>query len=216
MDFNGTNAYVNIPDDPSLRLTGNATWIFWTFIRSLDVEEDILFKHYNYEFEILFRPDGQVRLNHGDGTYETVIVAPSGSIDLNVWTCWAITRDISSKLAYCYKNGVLMNPGGSSFTKTPVSSTHSVLIGRGETARYLDGLIPLVLMYNRVLSQEEILYIMLNYHNPIRDGLVLWLPFEEGRGTTVYDKSGNNNNGTIYNATWKKLKMWELRSSVGL
>ena len=30
----------------------------------------------------------------------------------------------------------------------------------------------------------------------------LALPMDEGSGSTVYDQSGNNNNGTIYGATW--------------
>ncbi|MEM4773003.1 MAG: DUF2341 domain-containing protein [Nanoarchaeales archaeon] len=33
------------------------------------------------------------------------------------------------------------------------------------------------------------------------DGLVLYLPFDEGSGTIAYDYSGNNNHGTIYNGT---------------
>ena len=37
------------------------------------------------------------------------------------------------------------------------------------------------------------------------DGLVLEYPIFEGSGTTLYDTSGNNNNGTIYGAVWKKL-----------
>ena len=37
------------------------------------------------------------------------------------------------------------------------------------------------------------------------DGLVLEFPIFEGSGTTLHDTSGNNNNGTIYGAVWKKL-----------
>jgi len=35
-----------------------------------------------------------------------------------------------------------------------------------------------------------------------QDHLVLWFRFDEGNGTTVYDFSGNGNNGTIYGANW--------------
>jgi len=34
------------------------------------------------------------------------------------------------------------------------------------------------------------------------DGLVASWHFDEGSGTTAYDSSGNNNDGTIYGATW--------------
>jgi len=33
-------------------------------------------------------------------------------------------------------------------------------------------------------------------------GMVLWLPMDEGSGDTVYDYSGEGNNGTIYGASW--------------
>jgi len=36
---------------------------------------------------------------------------------------------------------------------------------------------------------------------------VLYLPFDEGQGTTASDISGKQNHGTIYGATWKKLDM---------
>ncbi len=37
---------------------------------------------------------------------------------------------------------------------------------------------------------------------PSDDGLVLYLPFREGTGTTTYDKSPYGNDGTIYGAAW--------------
>jgi len=33
------------------------------------------------------------------------------------------------------------------------------------------------------------------------NGLVLWLPMDEGSGTIAYDYSGNGNNGTLYNGS---------------
>ncbi|MHA1743315.1 MAG: DUF2341 domain-containing protein, partial [Candidatus Heimdallarchaeota archaeon] len=36
----------------------------------------------------------------------------------------------------------------------------------------------------------------------ITDGLVLYLPFEEGKDSTAFDLSGNNNDGMIYGAGW--------------
>ncbi len=41
---------------------------------------------------------------------------------------------------------------------------------------------------------------------------VLWLPCQEGSGTTVWDKSGQGNNGTISESTWVRLNsgIWVL------
>ena len=71
-------------------------------------------------------------------------------------------------------------------------------------------------IYNRLLSEGEVRYNMLNYHNPVRDGLVLWLDFEEGHGDKAYDRSGQGNHGTIYGAKWVKVRQYELRAEVGL
>lgn len=74
-----------------------------------------------------------------------------------------------------------------------------------------------LLLYNRVLTTEERAYNMFNYHDPIRSGLVLWLPMEEGTGETIYDRSGNGHNGTLLPAgagpTWERIRQWELRAA---
>ena len=78
--------------------------------------------------------------------------------------------------------------------------------------------VALLLLYNRVLTAEEREYNAVNYHNPIRSGLNLWLPMEEGTGEITYDKSGNGHNGTLLPAgtgpTWERPRQWELRSAV--
>jgi len=66
----------------------------------------------------------------------------------------------------------------------------------------LKGLISFVRLYNRALSSDELQHNYNNPQSPVTDGLVLWLNFDEGSGTTAYDKSGNGNHGTIYNAVW--------------
>jgi hypothetical protein len=77
-----------------------------------------------------------------------------------------------------------------------------------------------LLLYSRRVSLAEIRYDMLNYHNPIRDGLVLWLPLEEGMGLTAYDRSGLGNHGSLLPAssppTWVRVKQYELRAEARL
>ena len=106
----------------------------------------------------------------------------------------------------------------------PDARTNNLQIGRlrggwWET-QTINGLINEVRIYNynRALSAEEIRWNMLNYHNPIRNGLVLWLPMEEGAGEIVKDYSGHGNHGTLLPAgagpTWERLRQWELRAAV--
>jgi len=77
------------------------------------------------------------------------------------------------------------------------------------------GKLALVRIYNRPLTESEIRYNMLNYHNPVRDGLVLWLA-DRIVGNTWYDESSQGNHGTIHGAQVVKVKQYELRAEVGL
>ncbi len=79
------------------------------------------------------------------------------------------------------------------------------------------GLIGFIRIYTLALSQGEVRWNRLNYHNPVRpDKLVLWLPMEEGAGLTTHDKSGFGNNGALLPAlsppTWERVKQYELRA----
>lgn len=72
---------------------------------------------------------------------------------------------------------------------------------RTDLTGYFNGLIDDVRIYNRSLLESEIteIYNSGRYKNLSlpSDGLVLYMPFEETNGTTIYDNSGNNNNGEL-------------------
>lgn len=87
--------------------------------------------------------------------------------------------------------------------------------------QWFDGIIDEALVYDHALSQSEIREIMLDYQNPIKDGLVGWWRLEEGTGSTAHDGSGEGNDGTLKSAdtdlpAWTDVKEWELRSEVSL
>jgi len=121
---------------------------------------------------------------------------------------------------YLYINGE--NVASGDYTGS-ITSDHALQIGGAEVWsdawRYFNGTIALVRIYkDYALTPEEVRWNMLNYHNPAREGLVLWLPMEEGSGGTVYDKSGYGNNGTLLPAddppTWQRVRQWELRQVI--
>ncbi len=83
--------------------------------------------------------------------------------------------------------------------------------------RPLDGMLGLVRVYGgKCLTPAEVSYNRLNYHNPLTDGLVLWLKLTEGQGFIVQDYSGQGNNGYLYPAetppAWERVRQWELRA----
>lgn len=59
-------------------------------------------------------------------------------------------------------------------------------------------------------------YIIIPAHATSGDGCVLYLPFNEGSGTTAYDLSGYGNNGTITEALWTTGKYGQALSFDGI
>ena len=51
---------------------------------------------------------------------------------------------------------------------------------------------------------------------PVYEGLVGWWRFDEGEGNIAKDNSGNNNDGTIYGATWTEGKYGKALSFDGV
>ena len=107
-----------------------------------------------------------------------------------------LAQVVTPSLMEGYVNG--KNVGSKSGTYDLAKANVVPKIG-GNYRDFFLGLIGEVRIYNRALSQTEISDI---YQNGtfIKDGLVLYFDMSEYDGSTLYDKSGYGNNGTIYGA----------------
>src|SRR3989344_5462976 len=144
-------------------------------------------------------------------------IAGGSSIQYNQWQHVVVIHDNSSLTndPVFYINGVLsattehQTPTGTAFAS---DSAQSLRMGeRGDGLRTFDGLIDDVRVYNRALSSDEIkrLYkigatLKVNTSvntGTLKDGLVgLWSFDGKDMATTIaFDRSGNNNNGTLTN-----------------
>jgi len=215
LNFDGDD-YVEVPDSPSISLSTAATLIFWMKPEA-ELNMGVFVKGHSYNVQATMAVAGIWCNFYSGGTgYATRCTDPPLSV--GKWYHIAITLETPGEptiyingepaTAYAYRNAV---PGPIDDVADPLRIGYIY-----PNQNYFYGILDQPLFYNRVLSQKEIRYTMLNYHNPVRDGLVLWLPFEEGAGNTAYDRSGYGNHGTIVGATWARVKMWELRSEVGL
>jgi len=80
-----------------------------------------------------------------------------------------------------------------------IPSNNFFRVGKDDNLRCFKGGLDEIRVYNISLSQTQMF--MFNASGRIAnsslpsDGLVLWYSFDEGTGTTVYDKSGNGNHG---------------------
>jgi len=154
--FDGVDDYLEMPDSPSLKLTGDTTVEAWTN-RAKIGDQEIVVKHYNYEFELIFGPGGELRWHHGDGAWEAIdSVGADLNNKLNQWIHIVVTRATAPKEIKFYINGTFLSKGN--YTKTVASSDNVVYIGRREFAgtHSYGGLIGEVRIYNRTLSSLEI------------------------------------------------------------
>jgi hypothetical protein len=156
MSFDGVDDYVEIPDDDSLDIIGDLTICFWAKSSFSDEIEIPVSKDYKREYEIEIW-NGYFKLWHGNGTdYQTIIDYYMGTIFDDQWTYFCALRNHGEKKSYLYINGVQKYTG--TYTVDPAVSSYPLRIGtRGSwLAKYFNGTIDDVRIYNRVLTPEEI------------------------------------------------------------
>jgi hypothetical protein len=124
-----------------------------------------------------------------------------GAIIDNAWHHYVVVFNRTANFAYAYKDGFLVstvniaaiagtiNPIGASIIDTTAFSSNALIsTSRSE-----------VQLYNRALSDSEVLYNAMHPNNPKRQGLALNLTQDSIQGAQWLDLSGNNNHGTYTN-----------------
>jgi hypothetical protein len=222
MDFDGTNDYVDIPDDDSLTPGTLLTISAWIFIDAIDESFDSILNKWDQTTagdELLFGVNTSQNINFAwqttgsVGTYGTPAfndTAGTGTFSLSTWTHVAIVRNIT-QLSF-YIDGVL---GGSTaamdsnpFKNGPNSLRIGAQGGRGGVDRYLNGRIDDIRVYNRAFTDDEILSLVHERGRPLDlQGLVQrWKLDEATPGAvasgvgTVKDEGPDQNDGTPTNS----------------
>ena len=119
-----------------------------------------------------------------------------------------LTFTFASNTLSLYVNGVFVDSG--SVTGNDGTQTASAMIGVRKLAsysQYFNGQITNTKIFNEVLTAAQVADLYNNPEKVVPTGvdntaLKLWLPMQEGAGTTAYDGSGNGNHGTISGATY--------------
>jgi len=218
LSFDGDNDYVTVADHATLDITdaGSVEVLF----KNPDPTSDGTLitkgnagthKSNNYD---LWVSGGAFAAGIGDGSSSNTI--SSAALTENTLYHALFTWDGS--FLNLYINNVPVTSVAQ--TITPAANNNSFTISR-TAVTFIEGEVYYVRVYkDKALTQEEGLYNMLNYHTPIMDNLSLWLDLEEGSGTTVFDRSGNGNDGTFgatpADPTWVKRELWEARALIGL
>ena len=197
INFDGNNDYINIPDNPSLDLTGTYTLEAWIFPESFSWLAGIISK-----YQTSAANGYMLRLTHQSpytGLGFDELVTSTGLLNSNQWYHVAAVNDGGSRSLYI--NGLEYNISGSPLN---VSANNNPLrIGSDYSSRYFDGRIDEIRIWNTSRTQEEIITNMDTSILISEPGLVAYYTFNEGSGDTLYDLTGNGNNGVLIgNPSW--------------
>ena len=196
LQFDGDDDFIEVPYNASLNITSAITVEAWVKPNT----------GYGQTFpRILQKDDGKPIkwvLGAGSGAFDTNLYINSvqrqftavSTIPANQWTHIMTTYDGTTNKIYI--NGVL-DIQDSSYPGTIDSATGSLYFGdtgggAGGGTRHYDGSVDEVRIYNRALSAEEIRY-HYNRGKPVGH----W-KLDEGSGSTTYDSTENNSDGTLY------------------
>jgi len=204
--FDGEDDYVDILDDDALDLTSEYTvsaWVKPHFYASSNYLT-VLSKgsnDYGSGYELTTEQDSKFCFTGSDSGTNTDVVTSTNAWQPNQWYFVVVTRNAMNFSIFVDGEDDL----GSKVADGLLSANDlNLQIGKNwqtvNARKYFDGVIDEVKIYNRSFSSAEIgsLY---HQHSWKVNQTIHWT-FDEGIGQEAEDGSGNDNNGTIYGATW--------------
>jgi hypothetical protein len=161
MTFDGVTGMVSIPDNPSLRITGDLTIAFWK--RKTATNKDwvrILGKGNGAQrnYGIWEYPEAENRLKfqmYTQGGGSTLELDTPGPIPINTWAHVVVTVSVNS--AAFYLNGALVANGARN--GEPGTAPDPLTFGHAGYHGFFAGQLDDVRIYNRALSMSEIVYL---------------------------------------------------------
>ena len=218
MSFDGVNDWIDGITQPAIQTSPNRFTIVGILNPGNQTSRFITPNSAGIDHYIQYDPTNQ-RLDVGITEFADINnrlrSSTSGSMPIDTWTHWAVS--INDKNIRIYINGVLNSEFNESIDIA--DWTGNWRSGqKGNSTLWYKGKLDEVRVYNRALSPDEIrrLYNMgattkfnvSKKQDPsLNQGLVgLWtFDAPDMAGVTAYDKSGNNNNGTLTNGVKKAI-----------
>lgn len=200
--FDGIDDYIEIPHNSSLdfsQFTVEA-WFKWNALK----QPPFIISKDDGNFEIHLNSDKWVRFQPTAGSQ---IDGNINSIDTMIWTHIACVYNPTNNTGKTYINGIETGYQQQTGLNLPIAPNSSpISIGRrtfnSNPVLFFNGNLDEIRIWNYALSQAEI---QTNMNNPLtgsETGLAAYWDFNERSGSTIFDKSPNGNNGTIYGATY--------------
>lgn len=180
LSLNGTSDYVSIP---TYSYTTNATISVW-----------VKGSYTNGNQIIVGSPNSIALGLYNSGSDKALIgssisgkaVGISNNFINDSWNHLTVVFDNSGNATYYCNGQLLSNSGTNSWTWSS-----GAYIGRRDSGSYFKGQIDQLKIYNYARTPAQVAY---DYN---RGGPVGWWKMDECQGSTIYDWSGNGNNGTL-------------------
>ena len=200
LNFDGHNDYVEIPFTPSLYiLDGNKSFAFSVWLKIDALPTQTTNKHFSIFSQIAGIGAGRTWLYIDKDTNEiraNIFASDlSSGIIPEIGTWYFVVLNYDGTNLSIYVNGDLK---ASLSTTVDEYADGSYIIGTNKylDSQFLPGSVDEIKLYNKTLTNEEIV-------NEFRSGsLVAYWPMDENSGTTIYDETVNNNDGTVNGAVW--------------
>ena len=162
LDFNGMDAFVEIPDSDSLDLTDGLTIAMWIYLRAYSTAGGTgMTKETAYKVGTRNDRKVMIRATTAGNAWGGNVVAGSTDVPLEEWHHIAGTYDAASGDAIVYLDGEEDGRGVFPGELTPNASV--VWIGRGQNP-YFDGVYDEVAIWSIPLSEDEIRQAMNTLH----------------------------------------------------
>jgi hypothetical protein len=205
--FNGSSSYVNIGDPAALRLLGSYSISFWIKFNSTSGLQRIINKDNANDYSggyAIYTNGTSFEMVHSNGSYNGLAVA--NAFTTGVWYNFAVTFNSSNNSLKAYKNGIEVASTTTSGSLT--NSGDNLFFGTfGQSSpisQWLNGSLDQVRIFNKALNLTEVtkLYNETACSTSENPEPVLYLSAYDsasysGSGSTWFDISGNNYNGSI-------------------
>jgi len=198
LDFDGVNDYVDLD---GFTLSGTTATFSFAFN-----SDDLSVLRYFFDAS-----DTRFIIGSGNTANYLTLYTPTSSFqdiaEVQTGEWYKLDISINGTSAACYLNGVLVNTltiGAIDLSAATLAKFGSARNGAG---LFYNGQASNFKIFNTALTAAQVADLYNNPEKVVPTGvdntaLKLWLPMQEGAGTTAYDGSGNGNHGTISGATW--------------
>jgi hypothetical protein len=223
--FNGSSSYVKIPSSPTLKnLTHNSHTIS-VLVRAFHQEDKMPIyligaKDKKFvEYPIFRRPGYDYGISYNNSRAYTAMLWDMFNKPIyqwmkryeGQWTWVTLAVDADDKKIHVYLNGIESQASSGTGTESPTSFIGglkrydtdyylgtSTSANEKDPAKFFKGDIGKLIIWNRCLTQEEIVS---SFNNQVVDAT---LDYEFSNDRLLKDNTGNNNNGLVFNC--KKLE----------